>query len=315
MFGRLVRSRPSRCAASIASRSAARRSARRSATGRQRRDEAAQRELVAVRAEPAEHRPRPGCESRVAALRLSSVHVRQVDFDERHGHGGEGVAEGEARVAVGAGVDHRAGRAPAQRLHGAHELTLAVVLRALHLGPQLAPDVAQASLDLGERGATVKLRLARSEEIEVGTIQYCDHHFFFNPSSHAWNCSMSRAALSSSSPCAPGAASGVAADGSAADAKNWSNENEARRAASRLRGVSRNTWSSDSSDDAGRVADPGAADALCAVGSYSLASIDAAASSSPGTAGAPNSSSSEPPADEFSGGAEAAVARSAAGSS
>ncbi len=71
------------------------------------RDEPAQRQLVAVGAEAAQHGARAGRKHRVPPLGLARVDVRQVNLDVRNLGGGEGVADGETGVRVGAGVDQR----------------------------------------------------------------------------------------------------------------------------------------------------------------------------------------------------------------
>src|SRR5215207_9961191 len=109
MLGRLVKSTPSRCAAWIAAATAASRSGRRSATrGSEAMHEATQGELVAERAEAAENGGRARREGGVPALRLACVDVRHVHLDERNLDRREGVAQGQARVTVGAGVHDRA---------------------------------------------------------------------------------------------------------------------------------------------------------------------------------------------------------------
>ena len=111
MFGRLVTSSPSTCAAvrPIGERGEAAPAADQPSSGhRDALHEAAQRQLVAVRAETADHADRRGREHRVTTLGLARVDVRDVHFDERHLDRRERVANREARVRVRAGVDERA---------------------------------------------------------------------------------------------------------------------------------------------------------------------------------------------------------------
>src|SRR5690349_23610820 len=112
-LARLVTSSPSTCAAVSPSASAARRRGRGSDTWpREASGKTTQCELVPVRTEAAHDRRRRGGEHGVAALRLAGVDVRQVYLDEGNFHGGERVADREAGMAVGAGVDQRAVSVP-----------------------------------------------------------------------------------------------------------------------------------------------------------------------------------------------------------
>src|SRR6185312_61701 len=177
MLGRLVTSKASRCAARNAAASAATRSDRRSLT-RQGGDDASERELVAARAETAHHGERARGEHRMAPLRLAREDVAQVHFDERYLHRGKRVANGEAAVAVRAGVDQSAIGAAAQRLDHIHQLPFSVPLGELQFHVQLARDAAQVLFDVGQRVASVQLRLPNAEEIEIGAVQNGDAHYF-----------------------------------------------------------------------------------------------------------------------------------------
>src|ERR687896_565953 len=164
MFGRLVTSSPSTWAAVSPSTSAASRRGRGSVTAEPR-DEAAQGQLVPVRTEAAQHADRGRCKHRVAALRLAREDVCNVDLDERDLRRRECIAECEARMAVGAGVDDRTGDALTERLHVVDQRALAIALRELQLDAQLSRDVGQPRLDVGERLAAVQRGLARAEEV------------------------------------------------------------------------------------------------------------------------------------------------------
>src|SRR6185437_11681115 len=170
MLGRLVTRSASRCAARNAVASAARRSDRRSLTI-ERGDDAAEGELVSVRAESAHQGERARREHRVPAFRLAGEDIGQVYFDERHLHRGERVANGEARMAVRAGVDQRAVGTAAQRLYHLDQLAFAVPLGELQVDVQLASDDAQPPLDVGQRLAAVQLRLPDTEEVEIGPLR------------------------------------------------------------------------------------------------------------------------------------------------
>src|SRR6185295_19180458 len=189
------------CQAVMASRSAAMRAGRRSPMGCDRKpfDEPAQRQLVAVGAESANHRHRRVCQGRAATLRLARVDVGEMHFDEWNLHTRQRVANGEAGMAVRARVHQRAVGASAQRVHSVDDLTFAVVLRERDLDTELLGDGQEIFLDVGKGLVPVKLGLAYAEEIEIGPIDDGDFHSPVSPSSQARNF-----ATSSSDSCACG---------------------------------------------------------------------------------------------------------------
>src|SRR6185437_13652196 len=254
MFGRLVSSTPSRWACCTASRRAATRPARGSGTCGEVRDEAAQRELVTRRPQTADNADGAAGQHRASALRLPRKNVRHVHFHVRHGHRGKCITERETGMAVRAGVDDGALRVPAQALYTVNEFPFAVTLGKFHINAQLRGDTAQAPFDVVERIVSVHLGLAGTEEIEVGPVQHGDAHYFFSPSSHAWNSSRS------SSP-GFGSAGGVALPCGSGDvssgfrAKNSSNDTSGIDAdgSGAAPGSSRNTCSRENDSPPGVV--------------------------------------------------------------
>src|SRR5438309_10947605 len=110
------------------SRSAARRAGRRSAISPPSPDEAPQRQLISVGAESGDYGD--GCigERRPAAFRLPRKDVREMHLDERNARPRERVPDGETRVRIRAGIHERPIGLPTQRVNGADQLALAVVL-------------------------------------------------------------------------------------------------------------------------------------------------------------------------------------------
>src|SRR5919109_1150958 len=171
MLGRLVRRMASRCASTIPCASASRRRGRWSGTlFSQLRHETAQCQLVSVRAEAAQYRGRGPGQHGVPALGLARKNVCQVDFDEGHVDGSEGVTNGETRMRVGACVDQCAIRIAAHRVNTVDELSFPVMLRKLDLGAELVGHDAKPLLDVIECRATVNLRLTRAEQVEARPI-------------------------------------------------------------------------------------------------------------------------------------------------
>src|SRR5689334_8539334 len=170
MFGRLVISSPSRWAAVIASTSAASRVGRRSDTSGNLARESAERELVAVGAQPDDAAHGRAGEHGAMTLGLARVNVRHVDLDERNRDGRQRIANRQARVRIRAGVDDDAVDAAAQRLNRVDQLSLAVMLSELQLDTDLPCYRPQRTLDVVERLVAVQRRFARPEQIQVRAV-------------------------------------------------------------------------------------------------------------------------------------------------
>src|ERR1700694_4720666 len=123
------------CAAVSDSRNAAMRAGRRSVTRRYRKrfHQSAQAQLVPIGTESTDHSESGVGQSRVTPLRLAREDVGQMDFDERDLYSGERVADGEAGVAVRAGVDERTIGSAAQSLDRIDDIPFPIVLREREL--------------------------------------------------------------------------------------------------------------------------------------------------------------------------------------
>ena len=73
-------------------------------------------------------------------------------------------------------VDERPVGAPSQPLDRVDQLTLVVRLRPAALDAERAGPLAGRRLDFRQGGATVDLRFALSQQIEVGAVQHGDVH-------------------------------------------------------------------------------------------------------------------------------------------
>src|SRR6059058_3267667 len=98
MFGRLVMSTASTCAAVRPSITAARRRGRESDTSGDRAGQAAQGELVAVRSQANDDTDGRRRQHRMTPFGLAPVDVRDVDLDEWNGDAEQRVAKCEAGV-------------------------------------------------------------------------------------------------------------------------------------------------------------------------------------------------------------------------
>ena len=74
-------------------------------------------------------------------------------------------------VGEGGRIDDDSGRALAAAMNPFDDLVLAIALMELDLEPELGPDAPAIRLDIGQRLAAVNLRLAFSQEVEIGTVQ------------------------------------------------------------------------------------------------------------------------------------------------
>src|SRR5690606_20433989 len=127
--------------------------------------EVADGEVVAGRAEAGDHAGARGREHEPPPEGLPRVHVREVHLHHRHADGRDGVAEGDGRVAVAAGVDHDAAVAVALGgVEGVDQRALAVVLREGEV--HVRERVAERAGDLVQRREAVDVRLAGAEEVE-----------------------------------------------------------------------------------------------------------------------------------------------------
>src|SRR5437870_3588239 len=171
-------SNPSSPSATSAAASASCRARRGSAimAGSEIADQALESQPIALRTEPRHHADRDVRQHRAAALRFSPEDVRQVHLNERHTHGDESVAHGEAGVRERRRIDDGAVRPPLQRLDRVHQLALVVRLRPADLDAERSRALARARFDLSQRGSAVQLRFALAQQVEVGAVQHGDVH-------------------------------------------------------------------------------------------------------------------------------------------
>ena len=103
--------------------------------------------------------------------RLAGVDVRKMHFNERDVARGQGVAQGNAGVGIGRRVEQDESNLVLDRLlHPVHEFVLSVALEeadAVAGGLGLA---AQTLIDGVQGVAAVVLRLARTEQVQVGSV-------------------------------------------------------------------------------------------------------------------------------------------------
>ena len=117
---------------------------------------------------------------RVFAERLARLDVGQVHFNERDMARGQGVAQGDAGVGVGRGVEDDEGDLVFYRLlHPVHQFVLGIALEeadAMAGGLGLA---AETRIDGLQGVVAVVLRLAVAEQVQVGSVD--DQQFSHMP--------------------------------------------------------------------------------------------------------------------------------------
>jgi hypothetical protein len=126
---------------------------------------------VAVPSEAGDDAEADGGEHRRVAERLPSVDVRQVRLDDDEAGTGDGVAQGDAVVREGAGVEDHTVDVAAGLVQPADELALDVRLEVDDGDVSLGGVDPEVGDDVGQRVVAVDLRLPGSEEVEVRSVE------------------------------------------------------------------------------------------------------------------------------------------------
>src|SRR5690606_34623016 len=138
-------------------------------------DGGVQRQQVTLRAEAADHALGNGGEVGMATKGLPGVDVRQVHLDEGDADRGQGVAHGDAGMAVGRRVDdHVAHPGRGRLLDQVDQFALMVGLPRFDGDAGLARRLGQPPVDVAEGVGAVMARLAASEQVEVGAVENQD---------------------------------------------------------------------------------------------------------------------------------------------
>src|SRR5579859_3842769 len=101
---------------------------------------------------------------------LPLMNVGQVNFDDRLPDGLERIEKSDRGMAVGAGIDHDSGKAGPRFLYPVDQLTFMIALPAIDLQPQAGGMRAASRFDIRQRVMAIDLRLAGSQQIEVGAV-------------------------------------------------------------------------------------------------------------------------------------------------
>ena len=102
-----------------------------------------------------------------------------MQLDDRQLNGRDGVAQGDTGVRVGGGIQRDGMHSPLGLLNPGDQLPLVIGLAELHRYSEGLGAHLNRGFDTGQGVPAVNLRLAGSEQIQVGTIEEEDLH-------HAW---------------------------------------------------------------------------------------------------------------------------------
>src|SRR5262245_47089984 len=139
------------------------------------RGQSVDRQRVAVDAEAAQARLGHRRDVGMVAKALAREDVADVDLDDGHSDRGDGVADGDRGVGIGAGVDDDpGGLLGARSVDRIDDLALVVRLQEFDLEGVAAGGLAAQLLHVLERGTAIGGGLARAEEVEVGAVEDVD---------------------------------------------------------------------------------------------------------------------------------------------
>src|SRR5258708_15446638 len=103
--------------------------------------------------------------------RLAREYITQVNFDERHTHGQEGVAQRDAGVGEGARIDdHEADRFALSRLYFADQLVLGIALPGDQFMALGGTQVLELRLNVLQSGRAINGGLASAEQVQIRAI-------------------------------------------------------------------------------------------------------------------------------------------------
>src|SRR5271163_2771388 len=134
--------------------------------------EAGDGERIALDTETAHHGARDLRHVGASAKRFTGVNVADVHLDDRRLYDAERVKNCNRRVAISSWIDDQSRHSlGACLLNPADDLALVIGLAKFHFQPVTLRRRAAKLFDVGERRAAVNLRLARAEQIEIGSVE------------------------------------------------------------------------------------------------------------------------------------------------
>src|ERR1035438_1108976 len=101
---------------------------------------------------------------------LPGMDVRQVDFDGRHPHSRDGVAQSHTGMGIGRRVQDNRIERSLGLLNPSHQIALLVGLPELHSHPQLLGPLMDLGLNIGQRRPPIDFGLALPEQVQIRAV-------------------------------------------------------------------------------------------------------------------------------------------------
>ena len=103
---------------------------------------------------------------------FAGVHIGEVHFNEGNGHGGQGVAQGDAGVRVGGRVDDDEADALLARCrHPLNQGAFVVALERFEINVGGGCPFGKRQIDVSQGCLTVVVGFARPQQIAIGAVQ------------------------------------------------------------------------------------------------------------------------------------------------
>src|SRR6266481_4415060 len=94
-----------------------------------------------------------------------------MHFDDRHLAGKQDVEQGDRTVPISRRIDDNAGHPAARLLDAVDQLAFMVGLVEIDVKSELLRVLPAGLLDIGQAAAPINCRLARAEQIEIGSVE------------------------------------------------------------------------------------------------------------------------------------------------
>src|SRR5690606_36955478 len=103
---------------------------------------------------------------------LAAMHIRQMYFQERNRHAGQGITQSYAGMRVSPRINNdEIGAVGARGMDAIYQRPFVVALKARTLPPLRSGNLSQGIVDIGQGLPPVDVRLARAEQVQVRAMQ------------------------------------------------------------------------------------------------------------------------------------------------
>ena len=133
-------------------------------------------EAVGVEAEAGDDALADGGQQRLMAERFAGIDVADVNLDDGGGDGSDGVGDGDRGVGVAAGIQHDGAVVKAHLLQAVNDFALDVAL--IDVDGVLRELLDEFLQVLVEGAVAIDLGLTPAHEVQVGTVDDVDNHYF-----------------------------------------------------------------------------------------------------------------------------------------